>query len=81
MVITGEPLSFGDRIKSAVLKCGNRTFFFDVNLASNQKKYLKITQSSFIEKTQERKRNSLVIFPEEVQNFKSRLNEVIVYLG
>ena len=36
-----------NNIKSSVLKMGAKTIFFDVNLAANDKKYLKITESRF----------------------------------
>ena len=68
-------------IKSSTLKCGKRTYFFDVNLASNNKKYLKITESRFVEEGQDRKRNSFILFSDDVQNFHSRLGEVIGYLS
>ncbi|EKD57715.1 MAG: hypothetical protein ACD_57C00173G0003, partial [uncultured bacterium] len=34
-----------NNIKSSILKMGAKTIFFDVNLAANDKKYLKITES------------------------------------
>jgi len=67
-------------IQSSSLKCGKRTFFFDVNLASNNKRYLKITESRFVEEGQERKRNSFILFPEDVLNFQQRVEEVKGYL-
>lgn len=63
-------------IKSSVLKSGRRTFFFDVNLASNDKRYLKITESRFIDDEGNKQRISFVLFPEDLQNFQSRLDEV-----
>ncbi|KKS01351.1 MAG: hypothetical protein UU53_C0014G0038 [Candidatus Curtissbacteria bacterium GW2011_GWC2_41_21] len=36
-----------NNIKSSILKMGAKTIFFDVNLAANDKKYLKITESRF----------------------------------
>ncbi len=68
-------------VKSSTLKCGKRTFFFDVNVASNEKKYLKITESRFIEEGQDRKRNSLVLFPEDIANFQSSFGEIIKTLN
>lgn len=68
-------------VKSSTLKCGKRTYFFDVNLASNNKKYLKITESRFVEEGQDRKRNSFILFGDDVQNFQSRLGEAIGYLS
>ena len=34
-------------IKSSMLRAGKKTYFFDVKLSQNNKKYLKITESSF----------------------------------
>lgn len=68
-------------VKTSMLKCGKRTYFFDVNLASNNKKYLKITESKFEGEGQERKRNSFLLFPEDAVNFQSRLNEIVEHLA
>ena len=71
---------FKKPVKSSILKCGKRTFFFDINLASNNKKYLKITESRFVEEGQDRKRNSFILFPEDILNFKGRFEEIVGYL-
>lgn len=68
-------------VKSSVLKCGKRTYFFDVNLASNNKRYLKITESRFEGEGQDRKRNSMILFGDDVLNFQSRLDEAIGYVN
>lgn len=71
-----------EKVKSSMLKCGRRTYFFDVNVASNQRRYLKITESQMpAEEGGERKRNSFVLFPEDAQNFKVRFEEIIGYLA
>lgn len=67
-------------IKSSVLRCGKKTFFFDVNVASNNKRYLKVTESRLVEEGQPQKRNSVVLFPEEVVNFQSRVAEIVKFL-
>ncbi|OGE37767.1 hypothetical protein A3B45_04985 [Candidatus Daviesbacteria bacterium RIFCSPLOWO2_01_FULL_39_12] len=68
-------------IQSSTLKCGKRTFFFDCYVASNSKKYLKITESRFVEEGQDRKRNSFILFPEDVLNFQQRVEEIKGYLA
>lgn len=68
-------------VKSSVLKCGKRTYFFDVYLAQNNKNYLKITESRFVEEGQDRKRNSVLVFPDDVVNFQLRLNEIVSHLS
>lgn len=67
-------------LKSSVLRAGRRTFFFDVSLAANNKKYLKVTESRFVGEGDEKKRNTLILFTEDIQNFQSRLNEAVGFL-
>lgn len=68
-------------VKSSMLRAGKRTFFFDVKLASNNKKYLKITESSFEREGKERRYNSFLLFPENVVDFQQRLTEISNFLG
>lgn len=44
-------------VKSSTFRIGKRTFFFDVNTASNNKNYLKITESRFVEEGKDRPGN------------------------
>ena len=68
-------------LNSAKFRIGKRTFFFDVNVASNDSKYLKITESRFVEEGKDRVRNSVVLFPEDVQDFQKNLKEMAGYLN
>lgn len=68
-------------VKSSVLKCGKRTYFFDVQLASNAKNYLKITESKFMGEGAERKRNSFILFSQDLQNFQENLKEIAGFMG
>ncbi|MDO8261210.1 MAG: DUF3276 family protein [Candidatus Magasanikbacteria bacterium] len=70
-----------DAVKSSTFRIGKKTFFFDVNLAANDKMYLKITESRFVEEGKDRIRNSFVLFPEEITEFEKNLNEMIGYLN
>ncbi len=72
-----------DTVKSSTLKTGGKTFFFDVNVAKNNKRYLKITESRITGEgeSKEIKRSSLILFPEDAQNFQSRLSEVVGFLA
>ncbi len=63
-------------VKTSVLKAGAKTFFFDVNVASNDKRYLKITESRFSGEGKDRVRNSVVVFPEQIQEFAQNLKEM-----
>ncbi len=68
--------SIKQSVKSSMLRAGKRTFFFDVRVASNNKKYLKITESAFEGEGKERRYNSFFIWPENVVDFQTRLTEV-----
>lgn len=63
-------------VKSEIIRCGKRTYFFDVKLASNNNRYLKITETRLIEEGEPRKRNNVIIFPEDIERFKSMFNQV-----
>lgn len=67
-------------VKSSMLKAGKRTFFFDVKLASNSKKYLKITESAYEGEGKDRRYNSFLLFPENIVDFQQRLTEVSDFL-
>lgn len=73
--------SIKQTVKSSMLRAGKRTFFFDVRLASNNKKYLKITESTFEGEGKERRYNSFLLFPENVVDFQQRLTEISNYLA
>ena len=68
-------------VKTSTLKCGKRTFFFDCYVASNNKKYLKITESAFVGENGERRRNSFLLFPEDLLNFQQRVEEISGYIA
>lgn len=65
-------------VKSSTLKAGRRTYFFDIKLASNNSKYLKVTESQMPkEEGGEIKRNSFLLFRDDAQNFHQRLGELM----
>lgn len=68
-------------LNSAKFRIGKRTFFFDVNVASNDSKYLRITESRFVEEGKDRVRNSVVLFPEDIADFQKNLKDMIGYLN
>ena len=70
-----------NNVKSSILKMGAKTIFFDVNLAANDKKYLKITESRFAGEGDDRIRSSVVLFPENIEGFKKSLKEKGGYLN
>lgn len=68
-------------LKSSMIKSGKRNFFFDIYLASNNKKYLKITESRVPEAEGEKgKRTSFVLFAEDIANWQSTMAQVGEYL-
>lgn len=69
------------KIKSAHFRVSNRTYFFDVNIGSGEKKYLKITRSLFMGEGNDRKYSSVVLFPEDVDGFQNNLKDVVSYLN
>lgn len=68
-------------VSSSKFRNGARTFYFDVNVASNDKRYLKITESRFVGEDEDRVRSSLVLFPENIQDFQNSLKEAVGYLS
>ena len=78
----GKKQSFStNNVKSSILKMGAKTIFFDVNLAANDKKYLKITESRFAGEGSDRVRSSVVLFPENIEGFQKSLKEMVGYLN
>lgn len=72
--------SKSEKVKTSMLRAGRRTIFFDVSKASNDKHYLKITESRFVGEGDEKVRNSLVLFPEDVVGFQQNLKDIVGYL-
>lgn len=68
-------------VKSSMLRVGKRTFFFNVRIASNNKKYLTITESAFEGEGKERRYNSFLLFPENIVDFQQRLTEVSNFMA
>lgn len=67
-------------IKSEIIRCGKRTYFFDIKITANGDKYLRITETRLMEEGQPRKRNNIMIFPEDIENFKSIFNDIVKLL-
>lgn len=65
------------KIKSNHIRFGRRTYFFDVNQGSSNKKYLRITESKFEGDGKARIYNSFILFPEEVVDFQKNLTEAV----
>ena len=72
---------FNNRIKTSMVRMGAKTIFFNVNIASNNRKYLQITESRYMGEGKDRVRNSVVLFPENIEGFQKGLKEIIGYLN
>ncbi|OGE25357.1 hypothetical protein A3C26_00790 [Candidatus Daviesbacteria bacterium RIFCSPHIGHO2_02_FULL_39_12] len=68
--------SIRQTVKSSTLRAGKKTYFFDVKVASNNKKYLRITESAYEGEGKERKYNSFLLWPENIVGFQTKLTEV-----
>jgi hypothetical protein len=62
------------------MRFGKRTYFYDVNVTPEGKKYLKITESKFVEEGKPRIYNSFVLFPGDISGFQKNLNEAVLTL-
>jgi len=68
-------------VKSTNFRIGARTFFFDINIASNDSKYLRVTESRFMGEGKDRIRNSVVLFPEDIADFQKSLKTMVSHLN
>ncbi len=64
------------KLDSKILKCPNKTIFFDTYEAKNKNKYLKITESRFNKETKQSVRYSIILFKEDIEGFKKTLEEI-----
>jgi hypothetical protein len=68
-------------VSSTHVRCGKRTYFFDVNVTAQDKKYLKITESKFVAEGKPRIYNSFILYPENVEDFQNSLHEAVKALA
>lgn len=66
---------------SKIVKAGSTTYFFDVKETKGGKPYLVITESRFKGEGSERQRSSVVVFPEQIKEFTSTLQDMASELG
>ena len=76
-----EDPGFNNRVKSSMLRMGAKTIFFNVNLASNNRKYLQICETRYMGEGKDRVRSSVVLFPEQIEEFQKGLKDIIGYLS
>ena len=65
-----------DSNSSRTVKAGSTTYFFDVKETKSGKPYIVITESHFKGEGSERRRSSVVVFPEQIKEFVSAVTEV-----
>ncbi len=68
-------------LKSEMIKSGKRTYFLDILKSAKGDKYLKITETRFIDDKQPRQRNSIIIFNQDLENFKKSLNNLFDFIA
>ena len=64
---------------SLKVRAGKRTYFFDVKETIYGKKYVEITESKSVDKSSFERYN-IIIFEEDLENFKKALIEVIDFI-
>ncbi|MFA6080830.1 MAG: DUF3276 family protein [Patescibacteria group bacterium] len=64
------------KLDSKILKCPNKTIFFDTYEAKNKSKYLRITESRYNKDTKQSVRYSIILFKEDIEGFKKTLEEI-----
>lgn len=64
------------KLSSKILKCSNMTIFFDIYEAKNKNKYVRITESRFNKETKQSVRYSIILFKEDLEDFKKTLSEI-----
>lgn len=63
-------------IKSEMVRCGKRTYFFDIKVTQKGDKYLKITETRLMTEGEPRKRNMIMVFPEDIKRFTSVFDQI-----
>ena len=70
-----------NQTESKTVKSGARTSFFDLKQTQEGKSLLVITETRFKGEGQERERASIVVFPEQAQEFLATVQEMVGKLG
>ena len=63
--------------KSMQVKAGGRTYFFDIKKTREEKPFLLITESRFKGEGEERERNTIIVFPENANEFADAVSQMI----
>ena len=67
--------------RSRIVKAGAKTYFLDIKETKDEKPYLMITESRFKGEGEDRERISIVVFPENAQEFSEAVSELTAQLA
>ena len=62
-----------EKKESETVKAGARTYFFDIQKTKADKPYLTISESRFMGEGKDRERNTITVFPEQIEAFAKTL--------
>ncbi len=65
---------------STQIKAGSRTYFFDIKTTRDGKPFLVITESKFAREGTGRERNTIMVFPENADEFLRAIAEMVAKL-
>ena len=66
---------------SMQVKAGGRTYFLDLKKTKDGKPFLVITESRFKGEGEERERNTIMVFPENADEFSDAVSKMVTKLG
>ena len=70
-----------EREENRTIKAGAKTYFLDIKSTKEGKPYLVITESRFKGEGKERERASVMVFPENAEEFSQAVTEMTGKLG
>jgi hypothetical protein len=68
-------------LESMHIRFGKRTYFFDVKEGENDTKFLKITESKFIEEGKDHQYNSFILYPDNFIDFQKTLQKAVLSMS
>ncbi|MCI0558942.1 MAG: DUF3276 family protein [Nitrososphaera sp.] len=82
VVVREEVSDVADIDNSKTVKAGAKTYFLDiVSSKANDDKYLRITESRFKGEGNERERSSIIVFPDNAEEFLQAVSEMVAKLS
>lgn len=63
--------------ESRTLKAGSKTYFFDIKKTKDEKPFLVITESRFKGEGKDRERSTVVVFPDNAEEFERTVSEMV----